>query len=257
MISRRRLMSVGLVLATAFLLMVTFASITSDMGNSINPSSSPAVYGMRSLVPSDELDPMQDRPLTLWESIVSGAKTPERLPGKVIMGQVGQRDTQQELFGPLVSIRADHDSYKPKTIANCHFSAELGQSAWRLLHTMAGKFPYSPTSDEQNALRDFIYLFARLYPCGECAAHFKVVLENHPPIVTNRTAVSQWACQVHNVVNLRLEKPMFDCALVAKTWKCGCDDDEEETVDPVDAKNTSSTVATSTKSLDSNTMSIQ
>ncbi|KAH6562582.1 hypothetical protein BASA50_004925 [Batrachochytrium salamandrivorans] len=229
MISRRRLMSVGLVLATAFLLMVTFASITSDMGNSINPSSSPAVYGMRSLVPSDELDPMQDRPLTLWESIVSGAKTPERLPGKVIMGKLG----------------------------NETLKAELGQSAWRLLHTMAGKFPYSPTSDEQNALRDFIYLFARLYPCGECAAHFKVVLENHPPIVTNRTAVSQWACQVHNVVNLRLEKPMFDCALVAKTWKCGCDDDEEETVDPVDAKNTSSTVATSTKSLDSNTMSIQ
>ncbi|RKP03029.1 hypothetical protein CXG81DRAFT_5234, partial [Caulochytrium protostelioides] len=103
--------------------------------------------------------------------------------------------------------------------------AELGRSAWHLIHVMAGKFPLSPTPDEQAAFRDYIYLFARLYPCGECAAHFREVLAAHPPDVTNRTTTSQWACEVHNVVNLRLEKPVYDCSKVAERWKCGCAED--------------------------------
>ncbi|KAI8920165.1 ERV/ALR sulfhydryl oxidase domain-containing protein, partial [Powellomyces hirtus] len=103
--------------------------------------------------------------------------------------------------------------------------AELGRSAWRVLHTMAGKFPTEPNLDEQQAMQDFIYLFARLYPCGDCARHFKTVLEEHPPIVTSRTTITQWACDVHNVVNKRLHKPIFDCAKVLELWKCGCAED--------------------------------
>lgn len=94
---------------------------------------------------------------------------------------------------------------------------------------MAGKFPMEPTTDEQETLRDFIYLFARLYPCGDCARHFKLVLQNHPPDVTSRKTISQWACDVHNVVNERLKKPLFDCTKVAEAWKCGCAEDDEAT----------------------------
>ncbi|TPX60750.1 hypothetical protein SpCBS45565_g07438 [Spizellomyces sp. 'palustris'] len=113
-------------------------------------------------------------------------------------------------------------------MVNETLKAELGRSAWRLLHTMAGKFPIEPTIDEQEAMRDFVYLFARLYPCGDCARHFKVVLEANPPDVTTRETISQWACKVHNVVNERLKKPIFDCAKLAETWKCGCAENEEE-----------------------------
>ncbi|RKO84269.1 hypothetical protein BDK51DRAFT_42212 [Blyttiomyces helicus] len=52
-------------------------------------------------------------------------------------------------------------------MGNATLRAELGRSAWRLLHTMAGKFPVEPTEDERSALQSFIYLFARLYPCGD------------------------------------------------------------------------------------------
>jgi hypothetical protein len=108
------------------------------------------------------------------------------------------------------------------------YSAELGQAAWRVLHTMASRFPKQPTEDEKEALRSFIYLFARLYPCGQCAKHFQIVLEEHPPVVTSRSEVAQWACRVHNVVNKRLEKPIFDCSRVESHWKCGCADADEE-----------------------------
>lgn len=52
-------------------------------------------------------------------------------------------------------------------MTNDTIKAELGRSSWRLLHTIANKFPYEPTRDEKQALLDFIYLFARLYPCGD------------------------------------------------------------------------------------------
>ncbi|KAJ3180527.1 hypothetical protein HDU87_002036 [Geranomyces variabilis] len=110
---------------------------------------------------------------------------------------------------------------------------------------MAGKFPTDPNTDEQQAMQDYIYLFARLYPCGDCARHFKFVLEAHPPRVSSREAVSQWACDVHNVVNARLGKPHYDCKEVLAAWGCGCAEDS----DPLAASGqnaTTSTMATAT-----------
>jgi hypothetical protein len=40
--------------------------------------------------------------------------------------------------------------------------------------------------------------------------------------VSSKEAVVQWMCQVHNLVNVRLDKPVFDCALARARWKCGC-----------------------------------
>lgn len=44
--------------------------------------------------------------------------------------------------------------------------------------------PVTQTADEKSAFRSFIYLFSRLYPCGECAAHFQLLLKDFPPQVS-------------------------------------------------------------------------
>lgn len=49
-------------------------------------------------------------------------------------------------------------------IGNETLKAELGNAAWKLLHTTMAKFPDKPTDDEQTALFSYIHLFARLYP---------------------------------------------------------------------------------------------
>ncbi|KAI9292426.1 hypothetical protein K502DRAFT_332358 [Neoconidiobolus thromboides FSU 785] len=109
-------------------------------------------------------------------------------------------------------------------LGNATIKAELGKSSWRLIHTMAARFPVTPTKDEQDALKTFIYLFSRLYPCGDCARHFQGVLATLPPKVDSRESASQWACEAHNIVNARLKKPSFNCSTVLDVWKCGCDD---------------------------------
>lgn len=38
---------------------------------------------------------------------------------------------------------------------------------------------------------------------------------------------------MHNKVNERLEKPIFDCNAIEAKYPCGCDAEEEETKDEV------------------------
>lgn len=69
---------------------------------------------------------------------------------------------------PIHQIKVDNDVLKGDVISskigNETLKAELGRSAWRLLHTTMAKFPDKPTQDEQTALFSYIHLFARLYP---------------------------------------------------------------------------------------------
>ena len=90
---------------------------------------------------------------------------------------------------------------------------------------MMARFPEKPTPDDQVALKTFITLFSRLYPCGECAEHFRQLLAKYPPQVSSRNAAAGWLCFAHNIVNERLKKPTFDCSKIGDFYDCGCADD--------------------------------
>ncbi|KAI6246527.1 FAD-linked sulfhydryl oxidase ERV2 [Erysiphe necator] len=119
------------------------------------------------------------------------------------------------LHGHVISEKLDNQTVK----------AEVGRSAWKLLHTMMAKFPDKPTSEESQALESFIHLFARLYPCGECATHFQEIITQFPPQVATRSTAAVWACHVHNQVNKSLKKELFDCSKIGDFYDCGCADD--------------------------------
>ncbi|CAO3572533.1 unnamed protein product [Mortierella alpina] len=106
--------------------------------------------------------------------------------------------------------------------------AELGRATWKLLHTMAARYPLKPMPDERAAVKQWIMLLSRLYPCGECAAHFQLLLKEHPPQTSSRASLSNWSCSVHNMVNKRLGKPDFDCGTLEDVYKCGCADEPQE-----------------------------
>ncbi|KAL0579637.1 hypothetical protein V5O48_002409 [Marasmius crinis-equi] len=109
-------------------------------------------------------------------------------------------------------------------LGNATAKAELGRATWKLLHTMTLRYPEKPTEDQRSALDSYFHLFSRLYPCGECAAEFQALLEEFPPQTSSRRSASLWLCHVHNQVNARLKKPMFDCAHLDETYDCGCGD---------------------------------
>jgi hypothetical protein len=92
---------------------------------------------------------------------------------------------------------------------------------------MLARYPEEPTEEQQETLRSFILLFARLYPCGECASHFQGHLKKYPPQVSSRNAAAGWGCFIHNEVNAMLGKPEFDCNNIGDFYDCGCAEDEK------------------------------
>ncbi|KAK9472912.1 ERV/ALR sulfhydryl oxidase domain-containing protein [Dipodascopsis tothii] len=129
-------------------------------------------------------------------------------------------------------------------LGNETIKAELGRASWKLFHTILARYPEQPTSEEREALSSYIYLFSRVYPCGECAAHFQKLLKKFPPQTSSRNAASQWGCHVHNQVNERLGKELFDCNNIGDWYKCGCeepvvdedgDQDQADVADAADA----------------------
>ncbi|KAJ7747723.1 ERV/ALR sulfhydryl oxidase domain-containing protein [Mycena metata] len=132
---------------------------------------------------------------------------------------------------------ADGGVIMPK-LANATAKAALGRATWKLLHTMTLRYPEKPTQDERDALSSYFHLLSRLYPCGECATEFQMLLKKYPPQTSSRRSASLWLCSVHNVVNERLHKPQFDCAHLDAEYDCGCGDEplgiKSLTGDPMD-----------------------
>lgn len=121
---------------------------------------------------------------------------------------------------------------------------EVGRGTWTLLHTMAAYYPEKADAAQQRATKTFLeslgavvsqlshsglhsvdlcmlffFFFSLQFPCRWCADDFVVSMNERPPQLATRSAFAQWLCQAHNEVNVKLGKPMFDCALVDKRWR--------------------------------------
>ncbi|RWR77997.1 FAD-linked sulfhydryl oxidase ERV1 isoform X2 [Cinnamomum micranthum f. kanehirae] len=95
---------------------------------------------------------------------------------------------------------------------------ELGRATWTLLHTLAAQFPDHPTRQQRRDVKELMSILSRIYPCKECADHFKEVLKANPVQAGSQAEFSQWLCHVHNVVNRSLGKVVFPCHRVDARW---------------------------------------
>ncbi|KAK2024570.1 Erv1/Alr family protein [Colletotrichum zoysiae] len=130
-------------------------------------------------------------------------------------------------LGHISSSILSGGSIAPK-LENATAKAELGRASWKLFHTMMARFPEKPSPDDSLALETYIHLFARLYPCGDCASHFRTLLKKYPPQTSSRNGAAGWACFVHNEVNTRLKKELFDCNKIGDFYDCGCGDEDKK-----------------------------
>lgn len=100
----------------------------------------------------------------------------------------------------------------------------LGRGSWGLLHTMAAKYPDKPSPNQRKDMCDLMKIISRMYPCETCAEDLREDLVKHPPRVESQEALSKWLCEVHNRINVRLDKPKFDCSKVNERWRDGWKD---------------------------------
>ncbi|XP_019230307.1 PREDICTED: FAD-linked sulfhydryl oxidase ERV1 isoform X3 [Nicotiana attenuata] len=56
---------------------------------------------------------------------------------------------------------------------------DLGRATWTFLHTLGAQYPDKPTRQQKRDVKELMAILSRMYPCKECADHFKEVLR-HP-----------------------------------------------------------------------------
>ena len=102
---------------------------------------------------------------------------------------------------------------------------EIGRSSWTLLHTISVYLPENELSvQQQSDASQFMSILSRSYPCTYCAEDLRQDLKDDPPKVRTGREFSQWLCQLHNKVNVKLGKPEFDCSQVYERWRDGYKD---------------------------------
>ena len=108
-------------------------------------------------------------------------------------------------------------------------AAEWGPLLWTILHSLAEKSgrPVSPmyAEDERRAWLQIFKLTGEIIPCHICKEHFQIYLKEHP--VDHLKDISQadlhnyvtnWFWEVHNWVNMTLQKPTFPKESLASTY---------------------------------------
>ncbi|KAM7479118.1 hypothetical protein LguiA_027331 [Lonicera macranthoides] len=95
---------------------------------------------------------------------------------------------------------------------------ELGRATWTFLHTLAAQYPDKPIRQQKKDVKELMAILSRMYPCKECADHFKEVLRANPVQAGSQEEFSQWLCHAHNVVNRSLGKLVFPCERVDARW---------------------------------------
>jgi FAD-linked sulfhydryl oxidase len=101
---------------------------------------------------------------------------------------------------------------------------ELGRNSWSVLHTITAYYSDKPSLPQQQDMSNLFNIWSRVYPCKECADDMKQDLKEEPPDLRSRHHLSQWLCRLHNKVNNKLGKEMFDCSKVDERWIDGWKD---------------------------------
>jgi hypothetical protein len=108
-------------------------------------------------------------------------------------------------------------------------AAEWGPLLWTILHALAEKSgrTVSPLYGEDER-RTWIHFFkhtSEIIPCHVCKEHFRLYLKEHPvdelktiPLSGLHNWIRTWFWEVHQWVNMTLEKPSFSMDLLTVTY---------------------------------------
>merc|ERR1712032_426784 len=105
------------------------------------------------------------------------------------------------------TILQPEDSKKPLKLSK----EEIGRHSWALLHSMAAAAPNIPSEEQKQFYKNFLFSLAEVYPCKICAKHLKQMLTDIPFRYKSREELVYYLCELHNDVNKRLNKEIYDC----------------------------------------------
>ena len=96
-----------------------------------------------------------------------------------------------------------------------------GKHAWIFLHTVSMNYPDNPSNHDRKNYKDFFENLRYVLPCEVCKKHFSQHI-HHNPIETalhSKRKLVEWLIEVHNQVNISLNKPTMTYDQVIDLYK--------------------------------------
>jgi len=94
--------------------------------------------------------------------------------------------------------------------SNNGFSTYIwGPCAWHFLHIITFNYPNNPTIQQQKDYYKFFKILGKVLPCKWCRINYVKNTKNTKlslKIFKNRKTLSQWLCNMHNLINDMLDK---------------------------------------------------
>lgn len=96
-----------------------------------------------------------------------------------------------------------------------------GPNIWYALHTISLHYPKNPTEFQKRSYHDFFINLKEVLPCSKCKDHYTKYVTEHPitPYLDSKKNVIKWLIDVHNFVNVSLNKPTYTFQEVLQLYK--------------------------------------
>lgn len=96
-----------------------------------------------------------------------------------------------------------------------------GPYMWFVLHLITFNYPKNPTNYHKQAYRDFFNSLKDVIPCESCRKHYAKNIQNYPitPNLDSKRKLVEWLIQIHNQVNMSLNKPVLTTKQVLEIYQ--------------------------------------
>ena len=89
-------------------------------------------------------------------------------------------------------------------------SNKWGPDAWSFFHTISFNYPLDPKQCDKDAYKTFYETQKQILPCSICRKSYNFFYDNFPidDYLEDRNGVIYWLFILHNIVNMKLDKPL-------------------------------------------------
>ena len=93
-----------------------------------------------------------------------------------------------------------------------------GKFGWGFIHNVALGYPEDLTYMKKEQYRKFFEVIGDVLPCLDCQDHYKEMIADYPPIMTNKETLFKWTVDIHNNVNKILNKDQISYDKAYNIW---------------------------------------
>jgi hypothetical protein len=96
-----------------------------------------------------------------------------------------------------------------------------GKHAWIFLHSVSMNYPDNPSNEDRKNHKNFFENLRYVLPCEVCKKHFTQHILHNPiePALHSKRKLVEWLINVHNQVNISLNKPTMTYDQVIELYK--------------------------------------